>query len=99
MKVQFIIGVLVMVSVMRCPPQGATLGSAGAQNSEDELGRATGLERFVGKVPVIESCNREHPHQEKRKRKPDGECACPRVKRQQTCQMKRYERDNPQKIE
>ncbi len=61
-----------MVSVMGRPPQGATLGSAGAQNSENELGRAAGLECLVGKVSVIESRNREHPHEEKGNCEPDG---------------------------
>jgi hypothetical protein len=90
-----IIGMLMMMPVVSGPPQWSPLGSAGAKNGENELGRAAGLEGLVCKVTMVESSDREHAHQEECDRKTDGEGANAGIERQQTRQVKRYERNNP----
>ena len=99
MQIQFLVRMLMMVAVMRRPPQGAALGGAGTQHCEYKLGRTAGLEGFVGKITVIETRYCKHAHHEERNRKPDGESAHAGVKGQQTGQVQRDKRDYPQNIE
>tara|TARA_R100001591_G_scaffold58215_1_gene68160 strand:- start:342 stop:662 length:321 start_codon:yes stop_codon:yes gene_type:complete len=89
-----IIGVLMMMAVVGSPPERAALGRTGAEHREYKLGRPAGLERLVGKITMVESGNRKHPHEEESNRESDGECAYAGVKRQKASQMERNERNN-----
>ena len=65
-QILLIVRVLVMVPVVRGPPQGTPLSRAGPQNRKRELCRPAGFEGFVGEIAMVEARDREHPYQEER---------------------------------
>ena len=86
---------LVMVPVVRRPPERTALRGAGAQNGKHKLRGPAGFEGFVGKVAVIEAGNREHPNQEKSKGKHHREGACAGHQNQETGQVQCNKREYP----
>ena len=84
MQILLVVRVLVMVPVVRGPPQGTPLSRAGPQNGKCELRRPAGFEGFVGEIAMVEARDREHPYQEKRNGKNHCESTDAGVKCQQT---------------
>jgi len=83
-QILLVVRVLVMVPVVRGPPQGTPLSRAGPQNRKRELCRPAGFEGFVGEIAMVEARDREHPYQEKRNGKNHCESTDAGVKCQQT---------------
>lgn len=52
--------VLMMVAMMISPPEGSALHASGSEQSEQELAEARGAVRFVGKIAVVDACDRKH---------------------------------------
>src|ERR1700741_2409773 len=61
-KIFFLIGVAVVVTVMRGPPQNALLRGGHGHPGNDELEPTAGLEGAVRKITVIASRDEEHAH-------------------------------------
>jgi len=74
-KILRIIRVLMMVPVVRGPPKRAALSRTGTKDRKHELPEAVGLERFVGKITMVETGNSKHP----RKKEGDCEAYCERT--------------------
>ena len=55
------VGVLVVVAMVSGPPQRPPLGSGRSEQGKHELPAATGFERFVGEVAMVEACYCKHP--------------------------------------
>src|ERR1700737_2676595 len=66
MKVQFLIGVAMMMAMMRCPPQYALLSGAHGHERDYELEDAAGFKRAVRKIAMISSGNEKHTHAKER---------------------------------
>ena len=58
--IDFLIGMLVVVSMGGGPPERAALHGAVAKDGEEELTEAGGLEGAVGKVAVVEAGDGKH---------------------------------------
>jgi hypothetical protein len=71
MDVGGFVGMHVMMPMMGRPPDGSALHGRSAEQAEDELTGARGLETAVRKVAMIEAGNGEHAHHVKDAR--DGE--------------------------
>jgi len=56
------IGIAVMVAMVRRPPENALLRGRHGHPGDHELKPAAGLERAVGKIPVIARGDEEHAH-------------------------------------
>ena len=66
MKVQFLIGMAMMMAMMRRPPQYALLRRAHGHERDYELKDAAGFKRAVRKIAVISGSNEKHAHAEER---------------------------------
>ena len=92
MKVQFLIGMAVMVAMMRRPPQHALLRGAHGHECDYELKDAAGFKRAVRKIAMVSGGNEKHAHAEERQA---GDQVIP-VKRnekyEQRCDMNQRER-------
>ena len=56
------IGELVMVAMVRCPPQGPALHAGSTYQRKRELHRPRGTESAVREIAVIERRDSEHAH-------------------------------------
>ena len=56
------IGVAMVMTVMRCPPEWPALHAHGTDRSKEELHRPRGAERAMREVAVIETGQGEHAH-------------------------------------
>jgi len=61
---------LMMMTVMRCPPERALLNGRTSKPRQDELKPSAGSISFVGEVAVISGCDTKHSNQVKRNAKP-----------------------------
>ena len=59
-RVLRLVRILVVIAMMRGPPDGPALHGRGAEHAEQELPDARGLERLVREVAVVEAGDREH---------------------------------------
>lgn len=66
MKVQFLIGMAVMMAMMRRPPQHALLRRAHGHERNYELEDAAGFKCAMRKIAVVSSGNEKHAHAEER---------------------------------
>lgn len=58
--VDFFVGVLVVVAMDACPPEGTSLEGGAAPNGHDKLEGAGGAEGAMGKIAVVETGDSEH---------------------------------------
>ncbi len=63
MHVFRIIGMDMVMTVVRGPPEWAALHGGGTDQGKQELDRSRGAKRLVGEIAVIEAGNREHSEQ------------------------------------
>ena len=66
MKIQFLIGMAMMMAMMRCPPQHALLRRAHGHERDYELKGAAGFKGAMRKIAVVSGGNEKHAHAEKR---------------------------------
>ena len=66
MKIQFLIGMAVMMAMMRCPPQYALLRRAHGHERDYELKDAAGFKRAMRKIAVVSGGNEKHAYAEER---------------------------------
>ena len=66
MKIEFLIGMAMMMAMMRCPPEHALLGGAHGHEGDYELKGAAGFKGAVRKIAVVSGGNEKHAHAEKR---------------------------------
>ena len=64
MKIEFLIGMAMMMAMMRCPPQHAFLRRAHGHEGDYELKGAAGFEGAVRKIAVVSGGNEKHAHAE-----------------------------------
>ena len=60
MYVLRLIGMHMVMPMLRCPPQRATLYARGTDQGEDELRRARGAKRIVRKIAMVKAGDRKH---------------------------------------
>ncbi len=87
-----LVGVLVMVAVMRGPPDGPALHGRGAEHAEQELRNARSLERLVREIAVIETGDGEHAHEIQRHAHENGHRAHAHHESEQTGRVHQDER-------
>jgi hypothetical protein len=66
MKIQFLIGVPVMMAMVRRPPQHALLRGTHGHEGNYELKHAAGFKGAMRKIAVISGGNEKHAHAEER---------------------------------
>lgn len=87
MHIRFGVSRLLMVPVVRGPPQGSPLGDAGFQDGEAKLPEAISSKGPVRKVPVIEGGDGEHSEEIQTYRHPHGGPAPPHPDNPQADEM------------
>src|SRR5262249_54715803 len=95
MHVHLLVGVLVVVAVMRRPPQRPHRCSRTAQPGDDELKKSTGPIRPVGKIAVIACRDAKHPDHIERQAQSDG---FPRNTREEASQANQVNSDEWQAL-
>ncbi len=93
------IRVLVVVAVVRGPPQRPALHRGRAQHREGELHRPRGLEGLVGEIPVVEPGDREHARRVQPHRGPEREPRKPDPEHRQAGQVQRNEGQHAQPVD
>ena len=66
MKIQFLIGMAMMMAMMRCPPENTFLRRAHGHEGNYKLKRAAGFKGAMRKIAVVSGGNEKHAHAEKR---------------------------------
>ena len=66
MKVQFLIGMAMMMAMVRRPPEDAFLGGAHGHEGDYELKGTAGFKGAVRKIAVVSGGNEKHAHSEER---------------------------------
>jgi hypothetical protein len=93
------IGMLMVVTMVSCPPEWPTLGSAGPKQAEQELGNPACLESLVGEVAMVKARDRKHSYNKKSCGKTNSERACSGHQHQQASQVERDEWKHANNIE
>ena len=71
-RVRLLVRVLVVVPVVRRPPERAALDGRGAERAKQELHEPRGLEAPMREVAVVKPSDGEHPHEVERNRDSGG---------------------------
>jgi hypothetical protein len=78
---------LMVVAMVRRPPQRTALRGAGTQHAKQELRRAAGFKGLVGEIPVVKSRDRKHADHEEGKGEHQGKGTNACKKGQETRQV------------
>ena len=99
MNILDFIGIQMMSSVMRCPPDWSTLGCRRTQQGKQKLTNSAGLKRFVGEIAMIKSCDGKHTDEIRKQRHPQCYRTPPYHKNQQANNMQQDKGYHPEPVD